>query len=274
MHDASGERMIPRDHRVNEKVKDWYTFLSPGVPEVQAYLADVCAEIVTNYDVDGLHYDYIRYPREITEVKPGFAARAKKLGNWSYDPVSLKRFAAETGVATPDDDPERWFQWRADQVTATVKTIAERVRPIRGAGTRNLIISAAVGADPEDSRRGKGQDYLTWMQQRTIDGVFLMGYTDVLEKFTKQCSGVVAKRPKHGFVAAGIGTRFEPKIVLAEIGMTRKLGLDGFAAFSYGPLFGGGKARAAGETADKLKEGPLATRAATPWSETRGAVGR
>ena len=146
MHDAAGERMLGRDHRVNEKVKDWYTFLSPGVPAVQAYLAEVCAEIVANYDVDGLHYDYIRYPREITEVKPAFAARAKRLGNWSYDPVSLKRFAAETGVATPDDDPERWFQWRADQVTATVRTIAERVRPIRradGAGARKLIISAA-----------------------------------------------------------------------------------------------------------------------------------
>jgi len=282
MHDAAGERMLPRDHRVNEKVKDWYSFLSPGVPEVQKYLADVCAEIVTNYAVDGLHYDYIRYPREIDEVKKEFRARAKKLGNWSYDPVSMKRFSEETGLSAPDDDADKWFEWRAAQVTATVKLIADRVRPIAGGASsgsgsgggggggageqRKLIISAAVGADPVDSKTGKGQDYLTWMKQGTVDGVFLMGYTDDIEKFTRQCNGVIAARPvKQGFVAAGIGVRYEPKIVLEEIAITRKLGLDGFAAFSYGPLFEDEKGRPRSENADKLKEAALATKAATPW---------
>jgi uncharacterized lipoprotein YddW (UPF0748 family) len=267
MHDAAGDKMVPRDHRVNEKLKDWYAFISPGVPEVQKYLADVCGEIVTNYDVDGLHYDYIRYPREIDEVRKPFRARAQKLGNWSYDPVSMKRFAAETGVAKPDDDESKWFQWRADQVTSTVETIADRVRPIRGA---KLIISAAVGADPIDSKLGKGQDYFTWMDRGTVDGVFLMGYTDDLEKFTTQRKVVVEKRPKKGFVAAGVGLRAEPDIVLEEIAITRKLGLDGFAGFSYGPLFGAGKGRPASETADKLKEGALTTKAATPWRLQRG----
>ena len=56
-------------------------------------------ELVKNYDVDGLHYDYIRYPREIHEVAAGYEAREKKLGNWSYDAVSLARFSKETGVA-------------------------------------------------------------------------------------------------------------------------------------------------------------------------------
>ena len=267
MHDAAGDKMIPRDRRVNPKVADWYAFLSPGVPEVQKYLAEVCEELVRNYDVDGLHYDYIRYPREITEVKEAFRTRARKLGNWSYDPVSMQRFAEETGVARPDDDPQQWFQWRADQVTETVKTIAERVRPLRGGGaeTRKLIISAAVGADPQDSKLGKGQDYLTWMERGTVDGVFLMGYTDDLEKFTKQCSGVLAKRPKQGFVAAGIGTRYDPGIVLAEVAITRKLGLDGFAGFSYGPLFRGQNGRRVSETADNLKEDALSAPATTPW---------
>ena len=38
-------------------------------------------------------------------------------------------------------------------------------------------------------------------------------------------------------------------------------GLDGFAAFSYGPLFRGSDRRVAGETADKLKAAALATKA-------------
>ena len=39
-------------------------FLDPENPETATYLADVCREIVRNYDVDGLHLDYIRYPEQ------------------------------------------------------------------------------------------------------------------------------------------------------------------------------------------------------------------
>jgi len=35
--------------------------LSPGLSEVREYLVDVAMEIVNNYDVDGLHLDYVRW---------------------------------------------------------------------------------------------------------------------------------------------------------------------------------------------------------------------
>ncbi|MBC8375513.1 MAG: family 10 glycosylhydrolase [FCB group bacterium] len=38
-----------------------YRALSPGMPEVREYLVDVAMEIVNNYDVDGLHLDYVRW---------------------------------------------------------------------------------------------------------------------------------------------------------------------------------------------------------------------
>ncbi|MDO5572082.1 MAG: family 10 glycosylhydrolase [Bacteroidales bacterium] len=40
-------------------------FLEPGHPFTAGYLASVASEIVKNYDVDGLHLDYIRYPDKI-----------------------------------------------------------------------------------------------------------------------------------------------------------------------------------------------------------------
>ena len=36
-------------------------WLDPGVPGACEYLVDVCKEIVSNYDVDGLNLDFIRY---------------------------------------------------------------------------------------------------------------------------------------------------------------------------------------------------------------------
>jgi len=35
--------------------------LSPGLPEVRNYLVDVAMEIVNNYDIDGIHLDYVRW---------------------------------------------------------------------------------------------------------------------------------------------------------------------------------------------------------------------
>lgn len=37
-------------------------FLDPGVPSTDDYLLSLVKEIVGNYDVDGIHFDYIRYP--------------------------------------------------------------------------------------------------------------------------------------------------------------------------------------------------------------------
>ena len=35
--------------------------LSPGMPEVRNYLVDVAMELVNNYDIDGIHLDYVRW---------------------------------------------------------------------------------------------------------------------------------------------------------------------------------------------------------------------
>jgi uncharacterized lipoprotein YddW (UPF0748 family) len=39
-------------------------YMNPEKPQTASYLADICEEIVRNYDVDGIHLDYIRYPEE------------------------------------------------------------------------------------------------------------------------------------------------------------------------------------------------------------------
>lgn len=37
-------------------------YMNPENPQTARYLADICEEITHNYDVDGIHLDYIRYP--------------------------------------------------------------------------------------------------------------------------------------------------------------------------------------------------------------------
>jgi len=37
-------------------------FMNPEMPQTADYLAKICSEITSRYDVDGIHLDYIRYP--------------------------------------------------------------------------------------------------------------------------------------------------------------------------------------------------------------------
>ena len=57
-----GSRSVTRKNpSLTKKFKgEW--FLDPGNPRTDDYLLSIVKEIVTNYDVDGIHFDYIRYP--------------------------------------------------------------------------------------------------------------------------------------------------------------------------------------------------------------------
>ena len=39
-----------------------HTILNPALPEVKQRIVDVIADLLSKYDVDGIHLDYIRYP--------------------------------------------------------------------------------------------------------------------------------------------------------------------------------------------------------------------
>jgi uncharacterized lipoprotein YddW (UPF0748 family) len=266
MCDAAGNRMIPRDAELDEKVsRDWYSFISPGVPEVQEYLADLFEELVENYDVDGLHYDYIRYPREIHEVAEGYEAREKKLGNWSYDPVSLARFSKETGVAAPDLDPDAWIKWRAAQITEITRMISERVRK----HNPDIIISAAVMADPEDAYKTKLQDYVTWMEKGYLDAAITMNYTGDNDKFTSRCKALLERRPERGWIVPGMSFGNDAGIISDQVGITLELETDGFAGFAYARLFDRDNGHKPLPLAEEIVQRVMKGKAETPWGDKR-----
>ncbi|HNT33660.1 MAG TPA: family 10 glycosylhydrolase, partial [bacterium] len=91
--------------------------LDPGVPEVQEYLLDVIRELVTNYpDLDGLHFDYIRYMGRTA----------------GYHPTSVSRFQQlyhRTDIPAATD--EQWGQFRRDQILALVRKAYVQCKQIR-----------------------------------------------------------------------------------------------------------------------------------------------
>ena len=68
----------------------WY--LDPGNPETAKYLAAIAKEITMNYDIDGIHLDYIRYPENAENFPDGKTFRkygkGKTISQWRRDNIT------------------------------------------------------------------------------------------------------------------------------------------------------------------------------------------
>ena len=156
MQDQTGGRMWPQDWWTY-----WYTFLDPGVPEVRAHLLNVFSEIAASYAVDGLHFDYIRYPAEV--------------GDWGHNPTSIQRFQEyykDYPDVTPARYPEQWAEWKRTQITELVNTISREVRRIKP----SIMISSAVLHNWSLAHNDFAQDARTWLSRGTLDASFPMLY--------------------------------------------------------------------------------------------------
>ena len=153
------------DHRgtLMRPSKTFYTFFSPGHPQVRAYCASVFGELARNYPaLDGVHLDYIRYPGH-KELK-GFR-------DFSHDAPSVAAFKKQYGKKPRWTMPE-WQQFKCTQVTETIRTIAEAIQLESPA----MELSATCFANIESATSEKGQDPSVWLSEGLVDWVVPMAY--------------------------------------------------------------------------------------------------
>lgn len=76
-------------NKIITKEGDEY-WLNPGIPEVHDHIISLCQEMATNYDIDGIHLDYIRYPsRNFNDsLEYRLYGAGKKLDDWRRDNVT------------------------------------------------------------------------------------------------------------------------------------------------------------------------------------------
>ena len=77
----------------------WYDF---GKPEVRKFQSDLMIECLTKYNVDGLHFDYIRYGPRMCLCKHCQSEFAKRYG---YEPITEQRTANFPVVASVSSNP-------------------------------------------------------------------------------------------------------------------------------------------------------------------------
>jgi uncharacterized lipoprotein YddW (UPF0748 family)/N-acetylmuramoyl-L-alanine amidase len=167
---ASGrDYWITTGYPGDREPSDHQYYLDPGHPDVVDYTLDVVAELVSRYDLDGLHLDRIRFPG----------------AEWGYNPTSLARFQAEAGREgeVPEPTDPEWAQWRRDQVTALVRRIYRTATAIKPRLRVTAAVSAAGSAPWDDASWQAGvpysahfQDWLGWLEEGILDLAMPMTY--------------------------------------------------------------------------------------------------
>ena len=154
---AQGELSLPSRMRAlcTHYKEAWY--MEPGNPAVAPYLASLVTEVVSNYDVDGIHLDYIRYP-DFTDGYP--------------DAALHRRYGGGRSLA----------EWRRGNITDVVKAVYAAVKEVK---PWVRVSSAPLGKYDTltrynsfgwDAYNAVFQEAQEWLRDGVMDALFPMLY--------------------------------------------------------------------------------------------------
>jgi uncharacterized lipoprotein YddW (UPF0748 family) len=193
---------------------EWW--FDPGVPAVRHYILNIAMDLVRHYDVDGIQFDFARYP-----------ARSFP------DDETYRRY----GNRRPKDD------WRRDNISAFIEAFHDSVsvvKPRLKIGATPLgIYTDIVGAKGLEGYSDVFQDSRRWLREGWVDYLVPQIYWPLGTSNDNPDFAVLSRdwlRNAEGrHVYVGIGA-YKPEVlsqVTALIDTARLLGASGVSFFRY-----------------------------------------
>ena len=153
-------------------------YLDPGNPEVVQFLSDIAREILTKYDVDGLHIDDYFYPDDLQADVPfpkGF-----------NDSTLYAAYGKGKSL-------EEWRFGNIDRVVATLHEVTHEVRPgaVFGVSPQGRIVNTCrLYADPRRWVARGSVDYLLPQLYWSIGRGDFAAFGTVLKEWKDVAAGV------------------------------------------------------------------------------------
>jgi uncharacterized lipoprotein YddW (UPF0748 family) len=217
---SAGDRLVRDSHGVQA------AWANPGDPRNTDLEFHVMREMVEKYDVDGIQFDYIRYPDA-----PSF--------DYDYGPVSRREFERALGRPVPHWPADvlsgplktEYEDWERGNINLLVKRVYREVKRLKPW----VQVSAAVWRNHRRYRALLKQDWPLWAERGWLDLVVPMDYTPELDTFAATVDGQVALTRGKVPVAAGIGSWLleTPEELVRQVEIARESGAAGFVLFAY-----------------------------------------
>jgi len=233
---------VPTDKELAQTHPDWLTqrfdgtvaelkgdnipiaWLNPFRPEVQQYMLDMLAEVVTNYDIDGIQFDdHFSLPND-----------------YGYDAWTIAAFQESIGSVqlSPEAEQFYWTRWRLDRLSEFVEKIHDTVKAIKP----DCIIS--LSPNPFLFSHTKFlQDWFNWQQAGWIDELVIQIYRSDMRAFENELSAreldlVRQKTPVAIGILTGLKNRSTPiGTIEAQVREARRRGFSGVSYFFYESLW-------------------------------------
>jgi uncharacterized lipoprotein YddW (UPF0748 family) len=233
----------PRDPKYRSRIVEWSKanraelegiYTGPSNAKVRDHIFNIWMDVLKEYAVDGLHFDYVRL------ASPDFDYSRTSLENfrkWLEPKLTkderkeLKTLLRDNPLAGAEKYGDRFAEFQREEITALVSRIYRGVKRRKP----NVTVSAAVFANDENAYTRRFQDWRRWLSLGVLDVACPMAYSTDTAVFQQQIK--IASESAHAAgrkVWAGIGAyRIPAESAVEKINVARELGSDGIILFSY-----------------------------------------
>ncbi len=213
------QQHVTRAHRdwIKQFENEWWVDM--GNPEVREYTENLVKELVNSYDIDGIHFDFVRYPSE-------------KFDDWG----SFRKWS--DGMDRAD--------WRRNNITSFIRSCYEFIqqeKPWVKVGAAPLGIYQSInGAQSKfNGYSGVFQDSRKWLLEGILDYVAPQIYWTIGEQkspndpdFEVLCKDWVRENyGRHVYIGIGAYRENIQDEIREQIEITRSAFADGQAFFRY-----------------------------------------
>lgn len=203
----------------------------PVSEEVQEYELSLYKEVMDNYDVDGVHMDYIRYDSE--DVCFCKRCRSKFEKEAGVDPLKIGKSSHYLNRKHPFW--AQWIEWRAKWITKFVEKLSKLTK------SKNKELSAAVFMEYPECIIYEGQDWVNWAERKLIDYAFPMTYTNSTLMVRRRTRNHFAQVKSSCSIWEGLGkessrSSLTTRGLIEQAKICREEGAEGVVLFSYSAL--------------------------------------
>lgn len=206
--------------------------LTPCLAENVEYEVKAFEEVVTRYDIDGIHLDYIRFLGANVDYHP---ACQKPFEEWSKETVATW----PKDVLKEGKLHAAYEKFKLELITQVMRTSYKRIKAINP----KLQVSAAVFSNPTHAKQFVYQDWAAWIEEGIIDWIAPMNYSTSVEQFTNTMAAAISVNKKNIPIVMGMTAVTGAKkaqsldVLVDQIEAVRAAGLPGFALFEGNQYF-------------------------------------
>lgn len=166
-----GKLLLDRNNNdYNQTIYGNYVFLNPYDDYCRNFILDLYNEMLSKYDVDGIHLDYMRFP-DLNYGKYDYGYNEDIILGFH------KKYNTDVDVHLLYNNDEihiKWCKYREDIINSFVKKVYELTKRLKP----SIWISCACYPNIDITSKTNFQNLSEWVKNGWIDEAFSMSYSD------------------------------------------------------------------------------------------------